>query len=56
MVARSDGEHYGKLQVFQFPKQTLVFGPQQVVGASRTGSLAADRCGTSRAPRTIQAP
>jgi uncharacterized protein len=32
MVARSDGEHYGKLQVFQFPKQTLVFGPAQVVG------------------------
>jgi uncharacterized membrane protein (UPF0182 family) len=31
MVARSDGEHYGRLQVFQFPKQTLVFGPQQVV-------------------------
>ncbi len=31
MVARSDGEHYGKLQVFQFPKQMLVFGPQQVV-------------------------
>jgi uncharacterized membrane protein (UPF0182 family) len=31
MVARSDGEHYGKLVVFQFPKQTLVFGPQQVV-------------------------
>ena len=31
MVARSDGEQYGKLQVFQFPKQTLVFGPQQVV-------------------------
>ncbi len=31
MVARSDGADYGKLQVFQFPKQTLVFGPQQVV-------------------------
>jgi hypothetical protein len=31
MVARSDGDHYGKLQVFQFPKQTLVFGPAQVV-------------------------
>ena len=29
--SRSDGEHYGKLEVFQFPKQTLVFGPQQVV-------------------------
>ena len=31
MVARSDAEHYGKLMVFQFPKQTLVFGPAQVV-------------------------
>ena len=31
MIARSDGEHYGKLVVFQFPKQILVFGPQQVV-------------------------
>jgi len=31
MVARSDGEHYGKLAVFQFPKQKVVFGPRQVV-------------------------
>jgi uncharacterized membrane protein (UPF0182 family) len=31
MVARSDGEHYGKLVVFQFPKQKVVFGPRQVV-------------------------
>lgn len=31
MVARSDGENYGKLLVFQFPKQKLVFGPRQVV-------------------------
>jgi hypothetical protein len=31
MVARSDGEHYGKLMVFQFPKQKLIFGPQQIV-------------------------
>ena len=31
MVARSDGDDYGKLQVFRFPKQTLVYGPQQVV-------------------------
>jgi len=30
MVARSDGDHYGKLMVFQFPKQTVVFGPRQV--------------------------
>jgi uncharacterized membrane protein (UPF0182 family) len=31
LVARSDGENYGKLRVFQFPKQKLVFGPRQVV-------------------------
>jgi hypothetical protein len=30
MVARSDGENYGRLVAFQFPKQTLVFGPRQV--------------------------
>ena len=30
MVARSDGDHYGKLMVFQFPKQTVIFGPRQV--------------------------
>jgi uncharacterized membrane protein (UPF0182 family) len=30
MVARSDGENYGKLMVFQFPKQTVIFGPRQV--------------------------
>lgn len=31
MVARNDGEHYGKLAVYRFPKQSLVFGPQQIV-------------------------
>jgi len=31
MVARSDGEHYGKLVVVQFPKQKVIFGPRQVV-------------------------
>jgi uncharacterized membrane protein (UPF0182 family) len=30
MVARSDGEHYGRLMVFEFPKQTVIFGPRQV--------------------------
>jgi uncharacterized protein len=30
MVARSDGAHYGQLAVFQFPKQTVIFGPKQV--------------------------
>jgi uncharacterized membrane protein (UPF0182 family) len=31
MVARSDGEHYGQLVVYRFPKQSLVFGPRQIV-------------------------
>jgi uncharacterized membrane protein (UPF0182 family) len=31
LAARSDGEHYGTLRVFTFPKQKLVFGPRQVV-------------------------
>jgi uncharacterized membrane protein (UPF0182 family) len=31
MVARSDGDHYGRMLVFQFPKQKVVFGPRQIV-------------------------
>lgn len=31
MVARSDGEHFGKLAVYTFPKQRLVYGPNQMV-------------------------
>ena len=31
MVARSDGDNYGKMLAFQFPKQKLVFGPSQIV-------------------------
>jgi hypothetical protein len=30
MVARNDGEHYGKLVVYRFPRQSLVFGPNQI--------------------------
>jgi hypothetical protein len=31
MVARSDQPNYGRLVVFQFPKQKVVFGPRQVI-------------------------
>jgi uncharacterized membrane protein (UPF0182 family) len=31
MVARNDGAHYGELVVYRFPKQSLVFGPTQIV-------------------------
>lgn len=30
LVARSDGDNYGQLMVFEFPKQTLIFGPRQI--------------------------
>lgn len=29
-AARSDGENYGKLLVYEFPKQELVYGPMQI--------------------------
>ncbi|QGG48274.1 UPF0182 family membrane protein [Heliorestis convoluta] len=30
MAARSDGENYGKLIVYTFPKQELIYGPAQI--------------------------
>jgi len=30
LAARSDGENYGELVVFKFPKQELVYGPSQI--------------------------
>ena len=32
MVARNDGEEYGKLVVYRFPKDKLIFGPKQIIG------------------------
>ena len=31
MIARSDGDNYGKLRVYSFPKQSLVYGPRQIM-------------------------
>ncbi|HEU4828375.1 MAG TPA: UPF0182 family protein [Gemmatimonadales bacterium] len=31
MIARNDGEEYGRLAVYKFPRQSLVFGPNQIV-------------------------
>src|SRR3989454_3673805 len=31
MVARNDGEHYGRLVLYRLPKQSLVYGPTQIV-------------------------
>jgi uncharacterized membrane protein (UPF0182 family) len=41
MVARSDGDRYGQLMVFRFPKQKLVFGPSQVVARINQDQLIA---------------
>ena len=30
MAARMDGDNYGKLVVYRFPKQSLVYGPKQI--------------------------
>jgi len=30
MAARSDGENYGKVLVYKFPKQALIYGPLQI--------------------------
>lgn len=30
LAGRSDGQNYGKLLLYQFPKQELVFGPEQI--------------------------
>ena len=30
LAARSDGQNYGKLLLYQFPKQQLVYGPEQI--------------------------
>lgn len=30
LAARSDGEHYGKLFSYKFPKEKLIFGPNQI--------------------------
>ncbi|MGB3207256.1 MAG: UPF0182 family protein, partial [Crinalium sp.] len=30
MAARSDGQNYGKLLLYQFPKQELIYGPEQI--------------------------
>jgi uncharacterized membrane protein (UPF0182 family) len=30
MVARNDGDAYGKLRVYRFPRQSLVYGPRQI--------------------------
>ena len=41
MVARSDGENYGQLMVFQFPKQTVIYGPRQIAARIRQDQVIA---------------
>jgi len=32
-----DGENYGKLSVYRFPKQSLVYGPKQIAKQDQSG-------------------
>src|SRR4029079_8191897 len=32
LVARSDPAHYGKMRVYQCPKQKIIYGPRQIAG------------------------
>ena len=38
MAGRSDGENYGELLVYQFPKQKLIYGPAQVEALTNQNS------------------
>ena len=38
MAGRSDGENYGQLLVYQYPKQTLIYGPAQVEALTNQNS------------------
>lgn len=38
MAGRSDGENYGQLLVYQFPKQKLIYGPSQVEALTNQNS------------------
>jgi hypothetical protein len=38
MAGRSDGENYGELLVYQFPKQKLIYGPSQVEALTNQNS------------------
>ncbi|HKY22476.1 MAG TPA: UPF0182 family protein [Vicinamibacterales bacterium] len=31
LIARSDPERYGELEVFEFPKQKIIYGPRQII-------------------------
>jgi uncharacterized membrane protein (UPF0182 family) len=31
LIARSDGDRYGELEVYEFPKQKIVYGPRQII-------------------------
>jgi uncharacterized membrane protein (UPF0182 family) len=45
MAARSDGEHYGKLLSYKFPKQELIYGPLQI--EARIDQEPSSPCGIS---------
>jgi uncharacterized protein len=43
MAARSDGDQYGKMLLYVFPKQELVFGPEQIEARINQDPLISER-------------
>jgi uncharacterized protein len=58
MVARNDGQEYGKLLVYRFPKDKLIFGPRQVMGRINQDSEIARQISLwdQRGSQVIQGP
>ena len=43
MVGRNDGEHFGELQAWKFPKDKLIYGPEMVVGRINQDDLISEK-------------
>ena len=51
LAARSDTPNYGRLILYQFPKQKLIYGPRQIearIDQDTEIFPASSRCGLSR--------
>ena len=59
IAARSDGTNYGRLVVYQFPKQKIVYGPTADHGTDQSGPghlAPRSHCGTSKDRKSCWGP
>ena len=43
MAARSDGDRYGEMVLYEFPKQELIYGPSQITLMGRPDAIPEDQ-------------